>query len=97
MSVVRYSILQKEKRCYVCGTTVNIHTHEVFFGKNRKKSIEDGCCVYLCGRHHNQSNEGIHFNKELDLKLKRKMEERWLLIYHKEIKDFIRRYYKNYL
>lgn len=95
--MVRYSILQKEKRCYVCGTTVNIHIHEVFFGKNRKKSIEDGCCVYLCGRHHNQSNEGVHFNKELDLKLKRKMEEQWLLTYHKGIEEFINRYYKNYL
>jgi len=68
----RFSIIQKEKRCIVCGTTWNIHTHEVYFGKNRQKSIEDGCCVYLCGNHHNQSNEGVHFNHELDMKLKKK-------------------------
>lgn len=93
----RYSLIQKDKRCIVCGTTLNIHTHEVFFGKNRKKSIEDGCCVYLCGKHHNQSNEGVHFNHDLDLKLKIAMEKAWLKKYDKAIEDFIERYGKNYL
>jgi hypothetical protein len=27
--------------------------------------------VWLCGRHHNLSNEGVHFNRELDLRIKR--------------------------
>lgn len=93
----RYSLIQKDKRCIVCGTTLNIHTHEVFFGKNRKKSIEDGCCVYLCGKHHNQSNEGVHFNHDLDLKLKIAMEKTWLKEYDKTIDDFIERYGKNYI
>lgn len=93
----RFSLLQNEKKCYVCGTTNNIHIHEVFFGKNRKKSIEDGCCVYLCGRHHNQSNEGVHFNHELDTELKIQMELHWLKTYNKTIKDFIDRYGKNYI
>ena len=93
----RFSLIQNEKKCYVCGTTINLHIHEVFFGKNRKKSIEDGCCIYLCGRHHNQSNEGVHFNKKLDLELKREMEEHWINHYMKDIKDFIKRYGRNYL
>lgn len=93
----RYSLIQKDKRCIVCGTTLNIHTHEVFFGKNRRKSIEDGCCVYLCGKHHNQSNEGVHFNYDLDLKLKIAMEKAWLKKYDKTIEDFIERYGKNYI
>ena len=93
----RYSLIQKDKRCIVCGTTLNIHTHEVFFGKNRKKSIEDGCCVYLCGKHHNQSNEGVHFSHDLDLKLKIAMEKAWLKEYDKTIEDFIERYGKNYI
>ena len=93
----RYSILQSKKQCYVCGNT-NIHTHEVYYGtKNRNKSIEDGCCVYLCFKHHNMSNEGIHFNKELDLKVKQSMERRWLEVYNKTIDDFIKRYGRNYL
>lgn len=93
----RFSIIQKEKQCLVCGTTQSIHIHEVYFGRNRQKSIEDGCCVYLCGRHHNQSNEGVHFNKELDLSLKRMMETSWLKYYNATIDDFIKRYHRNYL
>ena len=93
----RFSIIQDKKQCYVCGAEYNIHTHEVYFGKNRNNSIEDGCCVYLCGRHHNQSNDGVHFNHDLDLKLKQDFEKKWLEIYNKTIEDFIKRYGKNYL
>jgi len=88
----RFSIIQKEARCYVCGTSQNIHIHEVFFGKNRQLSIKDGCCIYLCGRHHNLSNEGIHFNKDLDLKVKKRMQEVWCEYYNKTKEDFIKRY-----
>lgn len=94
--MVRYSILQDKKECYVCGNK-NTHTHEVYFGKNRQKSIEDGCCIYLCSTHHNMSNQGIHFNHDLDLKVKQKMEKRWLEYYNKTTDDFIERYGKNYL
>lgn len=93
----RFSLIQKEKKCLVCGTTLNIHTHEVYFGRNRQKSIEDGCCVYLCGRHHNQSKAGVHFNRELDLSIKKLMETAWLKHYNKTIKDFTKRYGRNYL
>ena len=93
----RFSIIQNEKKCYVCGSIYNIHIHEVYFGKNRKKSIEDGCCVYLCGKHHNLSNEGVHFNKELDLELKRLAQETWMNYYNKTKEEFIKRYGRSYL
>lgn len=93
----RYSLLQDKKQCYVCDTTLDIHTHEVFFGKNRQKSIEDGCCVYLCSKHHNMSGIGVHFNKTLDDILKKQMELAWLKKYNKSVEDFIKRYGKNYL
>ena len=95
--MTRFSILQDKKECYVCGTLSNIHIHEVYFGKNRQKSIEDGCCVYLCGKHHNQSNQGVHFNHKLDNELKTIMEKKWLVYYNKTTKDFIKRYGRNYL
>ena len=69
----RYSIIQDwtEKNCIVCGATQNLHIHEVFFGTaNRQLSIKHGLCVCLCSRHHNGSNEGVHFNRTLDKKLK---------------------------
>ena len=93
----RYSILQKEKKCLVCGTTQNIHIHEVYFGRNRQNSIREGCCVYLCGRHHNQSNQGVHFNQELNLSIKRLMEATWIKHYDKTIEDFIKIFGRNYL
>ena len=93
----RFSILQKNKWCLKCGKDKDIHIHEVFYGRNRQKSIEDGCCVYLCGMHHNLSNNGIHFDKDFDLKTKQLMEKRWLEYYNKSTEDFIERYGKNYL
>ena len=93
----RYSIIQKEKKCYICNAIQNIHIHEVFYGKNRNNSIKDGCCLYLCGYHHNQSNEGVHFNHDLDTKLKQIAEWTWIEHYGKTEDDFISRYGRSYL
>ena len=57
--------------CYICGSSDRVAIHEIYYGTaNRKKSKEDSMCVPLCWTHHNGSNQGVHFNKELDLKLK---------------------------
>lgn len=65
------SIIQSEKVCWVCQTPYDLHDHHVFYGTaNRKHSEKYGLKVWLCSRHHNMSNEGVHFNKALDLKLK---------------------------
>lgn len=92
----RFSILQKEMtKCYVCGTTNNLHIHEVFYGTaNRQKSIKYGCCVSLCAKHHNMSNEGVHFNRDLDIELKKAMQKRFQEIYSD---DFLKTFGKNYL
>ena len=71
------SIIQKEKECFVCRmllnlrTTRNLHSHHVFGGTaNRKLSEKYGLKVWICAPHHNMSDAGIHFDKELDLKVK---------------------------
>ena len=74
------SIIQKSKECFVCRTVYGLHDHHIFYGtSNRKLSEEYGLKVWLCGADHNLSNRGVHFNKELDIKLKhiaqRKFEE----------------------
>lgn len=75
-----------------------LHRHEIFYGvRNRKKSIEDGLVVFLRPELHNASSLGVHFNKELDLELKKEAEKRWLEYYHKDIEDFIKKYGRNYL
>ena len=65
------SVLQTEKVCYVCGTEQDLHCHHVFEGTaNRRKSEEHGMKIWLCARHHNMSNYGIHFDPVLDLAVK---------------------------
>lgn len=67
------SIISNERECVVCHTTRNIHRHHIYGGVGRRKNSEKyGCWCYLCDIHHNMdSKEGVHFNKERDLKLKR--------------------------
>lgn len=91
------SLLSKNKECYKCGSTLNLHKHHIFYGRNRQNSEHDGCWVWLCARHHNMSNEGVHFDKVFDDKLKKECEEQWLKYYNKTIDDFINKYKKNYI
>lgn len=90
------SILQSSKKCWVCGVTYGLHHHEVFFGTaNRKKSIEYGLQVWLCPRHHNGSNDGVHFNPTLDLILKKFAQKKFEEKYSHE--KFMEVFHKNYL
>ena len=75
-----------------------MHKHHIFYGTaNRKKSDKDGCWIWLCGKHHNLSNTGIHFNKEFDLQVKKLTEKKWMEYYESNTEEFISRYGKNYL
>lgn len=90
------SIIQSEKKCFVCGTTQDLHTHHVFEGTaNRSKSEKDGLKIYLCGKHHNLSLDGIHYNKTLDLALKKYTQAVYEKTHSRE--EFIRRYGRSYL
>lgn len=64
------SVIQKNKECFVCGNPT-VHDHHILYGTaNRKKSEKLGLKVWLCPYHHNMSDEGVHFNKQLDQRLK---------------------------
>lgn len=72
------SIIQNEKECFICHTTADLHKHHIFFGSaNRKLSEEYGCWCWLCGKHHNMSDEGVHFDRKKDLRLKQITQEVW--------------------
>ena len=65
------TVLQDSKQCWVCGRTDQLHDHHVIFGtSNRKQSEKYGLKVWLCYEHHT-GNQGVHFNRELDLELKK--------------------------
>ena len=90
------SIISNERECIVCGTTLNLHKHHIFYGlANRKQSEKYGCWCYLCAIHHNLSNDGVHFNKALDIELKQKTQKKFEEVYPDL--DFIKTFGKNYL
>lgn len=91
------SIISNEPRCIVCRMTYGLHRHHLFYGSaNRKLSEKYGLWVYLCARHHNASDKGVHFNKELDQKLKEHGQLAWEATYGTR-EDFIKTFGKSYL
>ena len=66
------SIVQRNKECWVCGSTGSLHRHHIYPGLGRREMSEHfGLWVWLCPYHHNMSSHGVHSDKSLDLKLKR--------------------------
>lgn len=89
------SVLQQKKECYVCGTTINLNDHHIFFGSaNRKQSEKYGMKVWLCVEHHT-GNSGVHFNKDLDRRLKQMAQKHFEQTHTRD--EFRRIFGKNYL
>ncbi len=83
------SILTNDmNKCFLTGSTNNIHIHHVFGAANRKNSEKYGFLVPLRADWHNMADYGVHFNKDLDLILKRLCQDYWLQNYGTQ-KDFI--------
>ena len=89
------SILQTEKECYITGSISQLHKHHIYGGSRRKTSDKWGCWVWLRADWHNLSDYGVHFNKDLDTRLKRECQERFEKLYGHE--KFMSVFGKNYL
>ena len=90
------SILQSEKYCYVCGAINGLHDHHIYSGTGKRSISEKyGFKVYLCGRHHNLSEFGVHFDKSLDLRLKRACQKEYEKTHSRE--EFIKIIGENYI
>lgn len=91
------SVLQEERKCMVCERSDVLHSHHIIYGRsNRKKSEKYGYKVWLCPCHHNMSNEGVHFNKLLDIQLKQ-MAQRHYESHHGSRSDFIQEFGRSWL
>ena len=75
----------------------DLHRHEIFFGKNRQKSIDYGLVVFLTPEMHNMSNNGVHFNHEFDMELKQMGQRAAMDYYGWTIEEFREIFGKNYL
>lgn len=90
------SILQDKKECYLSRRTDGLHKHHIYFGAGlRKISEENGFWVWLSPEWHNMSGSGVHFNRALDLRLKRECQRKYEETHTRE--EFIQRVGRNYL
>lgn len=96
------SYMQKDKECYLCRrffgicNDAGLHKHHIYEGNaNRRISERMGAWIWLCGRHHNLSGFGIHFNKDIDLEVKRTAQRMYERDHTRD--DFVELIGKNYL
>lgn len=91
------SVIQKEKKCFVCETTIGLECHHCLHGTaNRKLAEQYGLKVWLCNEHHTGSMHSVHRNKELDDHLK-KVAQRTFERVHGSRNDFRAIFGKSYL
>lgn len=90
------SILQSEKKCYITGSTLDLHKHHIFFGRGKRALSEEyGCWVWLRADWHNLRSYGVHFNRTLDLRLKRECQKEFEETHSRE--EFMSVFGRNYL
>ena len=91
------SIISNERECLICKTPLNLHKHHIFHGAGRRPLSEKyGCWVYLCAKHHNMSDEGVHMNIDLDDELRDMCQREWEKR-NGTTQDFIRIFGRSYL
>ena len=87
------SVIQSEKRCFICGAVDGLEEHHCLFGNARKKCEADGLKVWLCWKcHRNLHEKGVGM-----LVLKMLAEAVWIVYHNSTVEGFIKRYGKNYL
>ena len=91
------SIIQNEKKCFITGSITDLHCHHIFGGGLRLKSEKYGLKVWLRSDYHNMSDKGVHFNRDLDLMLKKIGQTVWQEKYGKTEQDFIKEFGKSWL
>lgn len=92
------SILQKEKKCFICGQNGGywgLDVHHVYFGALRKKSDKYGLTVWLC--HDTCHLNGVHKNAELNRQLQSYAQKKAMKYYGWSEEDFRNEFYKSYI
>lgn len=73
-----------ENQCSICGT-YGTELHHIQF-RSQVSTLRD--CplnhIYLCPQHHRDGRAGVHFNKELDKKLKLKFQNKLEFLWEKK-------------
>ena len=92
------SIMQKDKRCYICSSENWLEEHHIFGGNpNRKLSEKHGLKVWFCHYCHNEPPHGVHHNAQVDRNLKADAQEAAMIYYGWSKDEFRQIFGKNYL
>lgn len=86
------SIMQRDKECFVTGSTYDLDKHHIFHGSRRKKADEYGCWCWL---RHDIHMDLHQRNAVLDDALKVACQERFEALYGHE--EFMRIFGKSYI
>ena len=92
------SIIQKEKKCFVCGKNGGywgLDRHHCFGASSRKKSEQYGLVVWLC--HDECHLNGVHKDAKLNRMVQAKAQEIAMEHYGWTTEEFIRIFRKNYI
>lgn len=92
------SIIQEEKKCYICGKNGNLDPldmHHVYGGAERNNSEKYGLKVWLC--HNNCHLNGVHADANLNRKLKAEIQQIAMEYYDWAIEDFRNIFRRSYI
>ena len=91
------SLYPTDNGCEICHSPTTV-VHHIYPGVGRRPiSDREGCWVLLCPYHHNMSDHGVHFDRELDLHFRRDCQERWMRANDATVDDFIATFGESYL
>ena len=89
------SILQEDKRCWLCGRVVGLEVHHILGGvANRKLSEKYGLKVWLCHNCHT-GRDGAQYDQQKNLQLKRDAQNAFERTHSR--KEWMTLFGKNYL
>jgi len=86
--------MQLQKECYITRRPDGLHKHHIFYGPCRKWSELYGLYIWLRPEWHTGDN-GIHFDKQFDLRLKREAQARFEEEYSRDL--FMQLFGRNYI
>ena len=91
------SILQSEKKCFITGSTENLHRHHIYGASNRNISEDNGFWVWLRHDYHiaDSPNKTPHNCRMTDLYLKEMCQREYEKTHSRE--EFIKLIGRNYL
>lgn len=87
-SIVDYVKNRSHGYCENCGSNRDIELHHIIFGRGNRKECETKYSVIALCRDCHRGKYGVHNNIYLDLKLKKKLQQKYKSLGYEEYELF---------